>query len=69
MKGATLKSRVKIDKRAVKSVVEDAFRAKAFSGDLDYECPDCGRKIVITGPENVCECGFVLKVDLGPVEL
>lgn len=64
-----MKSRVEIDEKALKGVVEDAFREKAFSGDLDYECPDCGRKIAITGPENVCECGFVLKVELGPVEL
>ena len=60
---------VEIDKNALKNVVQDAFEKEAFSGDLSYPCPECGKDIPITGPTNECECGFVLNVELGQVEL
>lgn len=60
--------KLEIDKKALKKVAEEAFIEEAFSGNIEYDCPDCGRKIKITGPENTCECGFVLKVELDPVK-
>lgn len=47
--------KLEIDKKALKKVAEEAFREEAFSGNIEHDCPDCGRKIKITGPENTCE--------------
>ena len=61
--------KIKWDEAALRDTVQRAFEEKAFSGDLDYDCPDCGRKIRITRPTTRCACGFVLNVPLGDVRL
>lgn len=61
--------KIEWNEAALRDTLQQAFEQKAFSGDLDYDCPDCGRKIRITGHSNRCACGFVLNVELGKVEL
>lgn len=58
------KIEIDFDEQALKDVVRDAFEEKAFSGDLSYDCPECGSPIAVTAPSNTCECGFVLNVEL-----
>lgn len=60
---------IKINEAVLRETVQQAFEEKAFSGDLEYDCPECGRKIRITGPSNRCACGFILNVRLGELDL
>lgn len=61
--------KIEFDEDALRKVARDAFEEKVFSGDIDYDCPECGKPIKITGTTNTCECGFVLTVKLDEVRL
>lgn len=61
--------KVNFDMDALQKVTQEAFEEKALSGDLSYDCPDCGKPIPITGLHNVCSCGFNLEVLLDEVHL
>ena len=61
--------KIKWDEAALRDTVQRAFEEKAFSGDLDYDCPYCGRMIRITRRSTRCACGLVLNVSLGDVRL
>ncbi len=60
---------VEFDMDALQKVAQEAFEKKALSGELSYDCPECGEPIPITGVHNVCSCGFNLEVDLGEVQI
>ena len=61
--------KIEFDEDALRKVAQDAFEEKVFSGDIDYDCPECGKPIKITGTTNTCECGFVLTGELDEVRL
>lgn len=65
----TVKVDVQLNESAIKDVISEAMEEYVSSGELEYPCPECGSPITITGPENVCKCGFNLKVEISEPEL
>ncbi|WP_165247533.1 hypothetical protein [Adlercreutzia sp. ZJ141] len=57
--------RVVSDEEAIAAVVQNISEGHVQSGEMEYECPECGKPIKITGFTNVCECGFILDVTIG----
>lgn len=66
-----MSNNIKVDLNidGIKEAVNEAVSDYVQSGELEYDCPDCGKPIKITGRTNTCECGFVLTVELGELEL
>lgn len=58
-----------LDLDGIKEAANEIISYYVKSGEIEYECPDCGKPIKITGKTNTCECGFVLTVELGELEL
>lgn len=58
------KVEIKINDRAARKLADDALSRNGIEG-LEVNCPKCGAKVPVTGKENVCECGFILRARLG----
>lgn len=58
------KVEVEIDGRAARKLADDILSRNGIEG-FEADCPECGAKIPVTGKENVCECGFILRARLG----
>lgn len=54
-----------LDMDALSSVVNDGMRDMIRSGQLEMECPYCGKVITLQTPETTCpHCGESFRVEL-----
>ncbi|WP_302396020.1 C2H2-type zinc finger protein [Eggerthella sinensis] len=60
---------IELDEDAIAAVAQEALEEHVRSGEMEYECPECGKPIKITGLSNECKCGFVLNVEIGDIQL
>ena len=59
-----------LDMDALSNVVNDGMREMVRSGQLEMECPYCGKNVTLQAPETTCpHCGNSFRVELEKVSL
>ena len=57
--------KLKLNRRNIEKVAEEATLSAIRSGNLKCNCPNCGKEVTVSETPVTCECGQVIQFSLG----